>query len=119
MLRMDAFNLNGGATNGRTAQPDGDSEAERPLTTKKNYKLTAVGNGQRVEDQHRGKVLFSHERGRWLIWNGKKWDYDKSGEAQRLAKQTVMRIYEEAAQEPNEERRQALAKHAAKSDSDG
>ena len=83
------------------------------------YRLTEVGNGQRFADENRDIIKFSHQRWAWLIWKRKFWHWDTHGDAERLAKQTVLGIYDDAATERDPERRQAIARHAVKSDSDG
>lgn len=78
--------------------------------------LTDLGNAQRFSRQHVGKVLFCFERDQWLTWNGRNWEWDNSGEASRLAKQTILSIYQEASEEKDDDRRGALAHHAARSE---
>ena len=51
-------------------------------------------------------------------WDDVRWAADDTGEVYRLAKKTVAAIYSEAADEPDEDRRKALAKWAAASESD-
>ena len=53
-----------------------------------------------------------------LVWTGTRWDRDEAGRAHRLAKETVRGIYQEAAGAEDEDRRKALAKHAARSEAE-
>lgn len=55
----------------------------------------------------------------WLVSDRKVWRWDRHGDAERLAKETVIGIYDEAATEQDAERRQALSRHAVRSDTDG
>jgi putative DNA primase/helicase len=59
-----------------------------------------------------------HALGRWLVWNGRRWEFDEMGEVFRRAKGTVMSIYSEAAREPDRERRERIAVHAKHSESE-
>jgi putative DNA primase/helicase len=47
---------------------------------------------------------------KWLVWNGRFWSSDETGEIHRLAETTVRGMYQEAARAPTEDRRKALAK---------
>jgi len=58
-----------------------------------------------------------YEIGRWLYWNGKFWDVDRSGKIiSRLAEITVRSIYKEAADCEDRKTREAIAEHARKSE---
>jgi len=52
----------------------------------------------------------------WLVWDGRRWRLDDTGEVERRAKETVRAIYAEAAAEPDEKRRKRLAGHATRSE---
>jgi putative DNA primase/helicase len=59
---------------------------------------TDVGNAARLEKQHGHNLRYCHQRGAWLGWGGKRWEWDESGRAVAVAKQTALAIYDEAAQ---------------------
>lgn len=80
--------------------------------------LTDLGNGQRFARQHKGNTRYCHERGRWFHFNGARWVLDKLGETKRKAKLTVGEMYREIRPGMDEERRKAIAKHAARSEGD-
>jgi P4 family phage/plasmid primase-like protien len=71
---------------------------------------TDLGNARRLITHHGDNVRFVQEWG-WLIWNGRCWEIDQTGEIERHAKATVLSIYHEAANAA-EHRKEALAKHA-------
>jgi len=71
---------------------------------------TDLGNARRLIVQHGKDIRFVQAWG-WLIWNGRSWDIDQTGEIERRAKATTLSIYHEAANAP-EHRRGAIAKHA-------
>ena len=60
-----------------------------------NFSLTDTGNAERFAAQHQGRVAFCHPWGRWLIFDGKRWLPDQKVRVQRLAKETVRKIYAE------------------------
>jgi putative DNA primase/helicase len=81
------------------------------------YNLTDLGNSERFVADHGGGVRYCYPWASWLVWTGARWERDETGKAQRLAKETVRAIYREASEAEDEDRRKALAKHAARSES--
>ncbi len=81
------------------------------------YNLTDLGNSERFVSDHGEDVRYCYPWSTWLVWTGARWEKDDAGRAHRLAKETVRGIYQEAAEAGDEERRKALAKHAARSES--
>ena len=79
--------------------------------------LTDMGNADRLVDLFGDDILFCYLWNQWLIWNGKRWEKDNTGEIDRKAEATVRSIYAEAANEPDKERRFELMAHAKKSES--
>jgi putative DNA primase/helicase len=67
---------------------------EPQLTT--GFNLTDIGNGQRLVARHGKDLLYHYARKKWLVWDGKRWAVDQTGEIVRRAKETVMSIYQEA-----------------------
>lgn len=67
--------------------------------------LTDLGNSRRFAAQFSNKAKYTHARG-WLVWNGKKWEEDKTGQVMRLARETIDELYREA------ERKLEVAKKA-------
>jgi putative DNA primase/helicase len=82
-------------------------------------KLTDYGNAERFVAQHRAVVRFVPQWRQWIHWTGKRWARDSTGEAIRLAKETVRSIYQEASAERDADQRKAIASHAARSESVG
>jgi putative DNA primase/helicase len=62
------------------------------------YKLNDTGNAERFASRYRDIVRYNHSTDCWLIWVGTHWQRDDDGEVQRLAKECVLAIYEEAAE---------------------
>jgi putative DNA primase/helicase len=88
---------------------------DRP--TKEPERLTDVGNARRLVDLHGEDFRFVSTWGKWLTWDGKRWTLDE-GEVrmQAFAKKTARSLYDEAYRESDPERRTALARHAARSE---
>jgi len=80
------------------------------------YNLTDLGNAERFVALHGENVRYCYPWAKWLIWTGARWERDDSGKVHKLAKVTVRGIYREAATAEDEDRRKALAKHAARSE---
>ena len=81
------------------------------------YNLTDMGNADRLISLFGDEILFCYPWNAWLIWNGKRWQKDETGEIDRKAEATVRSIYAEAAIETDRERRFELVNHARKSES--
>jgi putative DNA primase/helicase len=81
--------------------------------------LTDLGNVRRFVLQHHEKLrsVLSKSRNPWYLWQESHWEPDRTGEAMRMAKQTVRSIHHEAAQMQDEEKRAALQQFAYRSES--
>jgi P4 family phage/plasmid primase-like protien len=82
-------------------------DAPRPTTCE--Y-CSDLGNARRLVALCGDDLRFVKEWG-WLIWDGRRWELDQTGEIERRAKAMVVSIYQEAANAP-EHLRATLAKHA-------
>lgn len=80
------------------------------------FKLSELGNAERLVARHGNDIRFCHEWGKWLIWSGTHWQIDLTGEIERRAKETIRNMYAEAAKLEDEEQRAAVAKFAARSE---
>ena len=83
----------------------------------KEYSLTDLGNAKRLVLLHGEDIRYCHTMQSWLIRDGTRWRIDDSGEIDRRAKDTVLSIYQEAAQCPEEQSRRNLAGWAQRSES--
>src|SRR5215218_4665651 len=93
---------------------NGHGSAQPP----RGYNLTDLGNAERFIARHGADVRYCYAWSRWIVWAGSRWERDETGRAHRLAKETVRGIYQEAAGAEDEDRRKALAKHAARSEAE-
>jgi putative DNA primase/helicase len=57
------------------------------------YTDTDLGNAQCFVERHGYGIRYCHTRKQWLIWTGKFWKPDMSGEITRLAIETVENIH--------------------------
>lgn len=78
---------------------------------------TDTGNAIRLIRRHGKDLRYIARRHEWIVWNGKRWEVDETGEVMRRAKDTVRHIYREAANNPDAIERQALASFAARCES--
>ena len=81
-----------------------------------NFHLTELGNAKRLVNKHKHTLRYAVEFKKWLTWDGNRWCFDETGEIHRLAKKTVLGIYDESASTSNDDKRRALAKFAIKSE---
>lgn len=80
--------------------------------------FTDMGNGARFARRYRGEVIFVAGRG-WMVWSGMRWTRDRTGAAvMRHAKQIARDLRQEAKGITDPELRDALLKHARRSESD-
>jgi P4 family phage/plasmid primase-like protien len=82
------------------------------------FNLTDLGNAERFVAHHGADVRYCYPWRKWLVRTGARWERDEAGLVHRLAKETVRGIYREASDAEEEDRRKALAKHAAASESE-
>ncbi len=82
----------------------------------KAFKLTDLGNAERLVASCKDRVRFCMESKTWLIWNGRYWQPDADNGIYRMAKGVIRQIYVEASQADNEILRKALAAHATRSE---
>lgn len=95
-----------------TAEPAADARSrpgKRPLTD--------LGNAERFVDMHGPRVLYCASWHSWLVWDGKRFKRDTTKRVWALMADSVRAIYGEAAAEPDEVRRSAIAAWAHSSES--
>jgi len=78
--------------------------------------LTDLGNAKRLVARHGTDLRYCAARKTWLVWDGRRWTWDDSGEVPRRAKETILSLYPMAAELPDSDRK-ALVKHALSSES--
>lgn len=83
------------------------------------YHLTDMGNGERLAYHFGSNLHFCYDNKTWYIWTGNNWEPDRQGNIDKLAKETVRRIYNEAAACIDTNIRKAIADHARRSEAVG
>ena len=81
------------------------------------YRLTPPGNAKRFIDQHGDFIRYCKKWNEWLIYDGRYWKQDDLCEIENKAKLTAISLYEDAKNEPDDKRRQEIAKWAIRSES--
>jgi len=76
---------------------------------------TDLGNARRLVKRHGENIRYISEWGKWIIWRDGRWQIDDDGAIMRLAKETVEVTFFEAMHLGSKEERDALLKHAIKS----
>ncbi|MDI6709471.1 MAG: phage/plasmid primase, P4 family [Bacillota bacterium] len=80
--------------------------------------LTDLGNACRLVRQHGRDLRYCAVWKKWLVWDGRRWARDDTGEVFRRAKQTVATIYAEAEGAVDADERKRIAAHAIRSESE-
>lgn len=89
-----------------------------PASTEDSFNCTDLGNAKRLVVDRGDKIRYCYNHKKWFIWNGKVWRADDNGQILRLAKDTVKRIYQEAARIQDGDQRRALGRWAISSESE-
>jgi len=79
--------------------------------------LTETGNATRLVERHGEDLLYVPLWKRWLAWDGMRFARDETQEIVRRAQDTVLALYSEAQELPSQAEREALVKHALRSES--
>lgn len=84
---------------------------------KQHYQCTDMGNVERLVEQYGADLKYCHPWNKWLVWDGKRWAEDITGEVITRAMQTVRSIYNEVSAATDENDRKRLLSHAVASES--
>jgi putative DNA primase/helicase len=85
----------------------------------KRLHLTDLGNAQRLIARHGGDLRYCFPWDRWLVWDGRRFKPDSTGEVERRTHDTALSIYEEAMQETDPKAQRRLERHAKASEAAG
>lgn len=117
---MNSADLWSGETNKATPPKDGMPKDGMPydlpfevidLPVEERY--TDAGNGRRFAAAIAGRARYCPPRKAWLVWDGRRWTWDKDGAIWRLAKETVGLMYRAAVRMKDK----AAAQHATNTES--
>lgn len=80
------------------------------------FKTTDYGNAERLVYYHGDILRYCDPKKTWFVWNGLYWKPDNSLEIDRLAKDTVRKVYIEAGNCKDAKIRDNISAHARKSE---
>lgn len=103
-------------SNGTSPQDSDPDAPTAPPTAVYQPHATDMGNARRMYSQVKGSVFYVPEFGRWYIWADTHWREDNDFEIVRLAKQTVVTMYKEAAEISDDDKRKAAIGWAIRSE---
>jgi len=78
---------------------------------------TDVGNAQRFVRKYGADTRYVPQWGRWIIWNGSKWDLDVRNVIREYARLAVLDIHEEAEKAKSNKIKALISTHAFRSES--
>lgn len=79
--------------------------------------LTDMGNAERLVAQRGDEIRFCSSWVKWLVWDGTRWELDVLGAVYQHAKDVVRTIAREANGVEDDDVREAILKHATRSES--
>lgn len=82
---------------------------EQPLIQPKTYALTDVGNAHRFADTFLNDIHYNFDNEKWMIWNGKYWEYDVKDKIRDKIDLLALQMFEELKQEQNDVTRKLIA----------
>ena len=80
------------------------------------FKLTDLGNAERLVFYFGEEIRYCPQWKKWLIWDGSRWKIDESSAIVQKAKDTVRKIYGEAEHQVDSAKRGEIVAHATKSE---
>jgi len=97
--------------------PEPETTAQAPAEGG-DFKLTDLGNAERLIHQYGQDLRYCYPWGKWLVWTGRQWAADDQGEVERRARQTVRAICRNEIRDDTDPGRvQGIYQHAARSES--
>ncbi len=78
---------------------------------------TDLSNARAFVTLHGAQMRYCHDQRQWLVFDGRRWAEDHSGEAERRAKATTQRLWKEVAKFDDQNTRIEIARQVAKSES--
>lgn len=71
---------------------NGDAAADVEEKPKKKFRLTELGNAERIAYEYGHAIKYVSDMG-WLIWDGKRWKIDNKKEIYRIAAKVMRELY--------------------------
>jgi putative DNA primase/helicase len=83
------------------------------------FKLSDTANAERLVRRHGIDLRHCEAWGQWLVWDGRRWRRDDTGEVTRRAMDTAKSIFEEVGTEEGEENQKRMFAHWQRSQNEG
>jgi putative DNA primase/helicase len=87
-----------------------------PAALKERFKLTELGNAERLVTRYGTTLRYCHAWKKWLVWDEKRWKIDDKGAVEQQAQRTVRAINEES-ERADEDAKAAIEQHGKRSES--
>lgn len=100
-----------------TSTPTGDLSTAHDVKPIGEFKMTDLGNAERLAHVHGDDVMFCHPWESWMEWTGQRWAEDKSGAVPRRSYEMVRRMQADAVKVEDDAQRSAALKWATSSQS--
>lgn len=88
-----------------------------PPPAPKFYNHTDLGNARRMVDAFGQDIIYVPDWETWFVWTGSMWSEDKKNHIMNIAKETVAKMYQDAATLNDDGKRQELIKWGLLSES--
>jgi putative DNA primase/helicase len=95
-------------------QPEAEV-VQMPARVRGGYRADDVGNARRLVDRHGHDLRYVFPWSRWLVWDGRRWVADDTGEVERRAKETLDQLLADAIELEGDDRGKVL-KHVIASE---
>lgn len=79
--------------NGHNKDKPPATPSSSPTSGQDDHHLTDLGNAKRVVARHGADLHFCHDWKQFLVWDGRRWAIDNTGEAVRRVKDTQVAFY--------------------------
>lgn len=78
---------------------------------------TDTWNAERFVEMYKENIKYCEGWKSWMIWDGKKWKFDKNREVELMAKKTIRKLHDRVSSIENDKERKALLDHIRNSES--
>lgn len=75
-----------------TGESVDDKRVEEVIKEKKKFRLTELGNAERIAFEYGHIIKYVNEMG-WMIWDGKRWQVDTKKEIERITAKVLRGLY--------------------------
>lgn len=94
------------------------TSGEDPAYGADGFHLNEAGNAQRLVARHGQDLRYAYAWHRWLVWDGRRWAIDDTGQPVRRMLETLRHLIESANEIEDSEVRKKVFSHALRSETD-